>query len=216
VAAEEEFELERPYEANAAPPASVPVRTAAPAEATAPEPAPSAAPATPGEFEFDLGSTPTIPFQVTPVDEGGEPPEMAEATAPEPPPAAPEPPAAAAPEPPAAPAAAPPAAEAGVGAELVSSTLAELYFKQGHIDKACEVYGQLLEREPANEHVRQRFAELSDLAQRAAAPPATSVAPAPPPTPTPAGDDRAARRQALERTIARLEGFLSAVKRSAP
>jgi pentatricopeptide repeat protein len=254
VEAEEEFELERPYEAGTAQTervpetAPLPVEPAAPAETPPPAPAPPSEarapspPASASEFEFDLAATPTIPFQVTPVDVDEEV----------------EPQAAAIERPPAAPA---PPTEAGTGAELVSSTLAELYFKQGHVDKAREVYRQLVEREPTNDRVRQRFEELTELEQRGAAPappparpvgtaapaappsfeaappvvaPAPTIAPAPvaarapaaapAPVPAPAaavaapaaGDSRAARRQALERTIARLEGFLSAIRRSAP
>jgi tetratricopeptide (TPR) repeat protein len=246
VATEEEFELERPHEAGTTGEAATvepPARreTPAPAPPAAERPAPPP-PASSSEFEFDLAAAPTIPFQVTPLDadeEGG--PEAAAAVE-ETPPAEVEPP-------PAAPPPAPPARPAeGGGVELVSSTLAELYFKQGHVDKAREVYRQLVDREPANDRVRQRFEELTDLAERSAAavvetveaprpapPPAEepaaaaprpfeAAAPAPPPTPAPpveaaaraGGDSRAARRQALERTIARLEDFLSVIKRSAP
>ena len=41
--------------------------------------------------------------------------------------------------------------------ELISSTLAELYFNQGFTDKAIEVYQQVLGREPANERARARL-----------------------------------------------------------
>jgi len=77
--------------------------------------------------------------------------------------------------------------------ELVSPTLAELYFKQGFIDKAVEVYRQLVEREPGNERLRRRLAELQA-----------------PPAPAP---EAAARKVVLERTIARLEGMLAALKK---
>ena len=73
-----------------------------------------------------------------------------------------------------------------------SSTLAELYFQQGLVDRAVDVYRQLLEQEPENEKARQRLDEL----QRAA----------------PVADERAARRRALERTIAGLEALLGAVR----
>ena len=74
-----------------------------------------------------------------------------------------------------------------------SSTLAELYFQQGLVDRAVDVYRQLLEQEPDNEKARQRLAEL----ERAA----------------PVADDRAARRRTLERTIAGLETLLGAVRK---
>jgi hypothetical protein len=82
-----------------------------------------------------------------------------------------------------------PAPESASG-ELTSPTLAELYFKQGFPDKAIEVYRQLVEREPGNDRLRRRLAELQDS----------------PPVP-------ASRRVALERTIAKLEGMLAAIKK---
>jgi len=101
---------------------------------------------------------------------------------PAPPPPAPEP------ERAPAPAAAPTAGSAS--GELTSPTLAELYYKQGFPDKAIEVYRQLVEREPGNDRLRRRLAELQDS----------------PPMP-------ASRRVALERTIAKLEGMLAAIKK---
>lgn len=100
---------------------------------------------------------------------------------------------------------------------LSSSTLAELYFNQGFLEKAVEVYRQLLEREPSNERARARLTELEALErhlQAAAAPGPPS--PAPPGAPAPAAgeaDVRRRRREAIQRTIARLEGLLAAVRR---
>ena len=74
-----------------------------------------------------------------------------------------------------------------------SSTLAELYFKQGLVERAADVYRQLLVEEPDNERARARLAELAQLSS--------------------AHDDRATRRRALERTIAGLEALLVAVQR---
>ena len=96
----------------------------------------------------------------------------------------------------------------------MSATLAELYFNQGFVDKAVEVYRQLVDREPDNERLRRRLAELQ------APPPAPTPPPAPEPAPAPAATraaspspDRASRRLALERTIAKLEGMLAAIKK---
>jgi tetratricopeptide (TPR) repeat protein len=95
---------------------------------------------------------------------------------------------------------------------LSSSTLAELYLGQGFVDKAIEVYRQLLQREPGNEQARARMGELAALL--ATSPPGSPVIPVPP------GDapreDRAARRRDIERTIARLEELLATVRRHAP
>jgi Tetratricopeptide repeat len=90
----------------------------------------------------------------------------------------------------------------------MSPTLAELYFNQGFTEKAVEVYRQLLVREPDNDRLRRRLAELQGGAS-ASAPAAPSVPASAEPAPSPT----AARRAALERTIARLEGMLAAIKK---
>jgi hypothetical protein len=84
-----------------------------------------------------------------------------------------------------------------------SSTLAELYFRQGLVDRAVEVYRQVLVSEPGNERARARLEELAALAE-----PAAVGGPA-----TGAEEERAARRRALERTITRLEALLTVVRR---
>jgi tetratricopeptide (TPR) repeat protein len=81
---------------------------------------------------------------------------------------------------------------AALEAELASVTLAELYLGQGVRDKAIEVLRQVINREPENARAQERLAEIEQ--------PVTS-------------DRRAARRQALERTIARLESMLAAARR---
>jgi hypothetical protein len=82
-----------------------------------------------------------------------------------------------------------------------SSTLAELYYQQGLVDRAVDVYRQLLEQEPSNERARLRLVELET----------SGAGPEPPPAVVP--DERASRRRALERTIAGLETLLAAVQR---
>jgi hypothetical protein len=84
---------------------------------------------------------------------------------------------------------------------LSSATLAELYFDQGLHDRALEVYEELAAREPGNERLRARLAEL-----RAFAPEHANASGA-------SGDAGAARRAAVLRTISRLEGLLAAVRR---
>jgi hypothetical protein len=79
------------------------------------------------------------------------------------------------------------------GTPFSSSTLAELYLRQGIVDRAVEVYRQVLAEEPGNDRARSRLAELEG-------------APSP-------GEARSARRKALERTIAGLEALLSALQR---
>ena len=99
----------------------------------------------------------------------------------------------------------------------MSATLAELYFKQGFAEKAVEVYRQLIQRDPENDRLHRRLAEIQHARPATAAP---ADVPAPAPAPVPAavgaaatGPDPASRRLALERTIAKLEGMLSAIKK---
>jgi tetratricopeptide (TPR) repeat protein len=80
------------------------------------------------------------------------------------------------------------------GTPFSSSTLAELYLKQGLVERAVEVYRQLLAEEPGNERARSRLAEIEAM--------------------PPAADARSARRRQLERTIAGLEALLGAVQRA--
>ena len=89
---------------------------------------------------------------------------------------------------------------------LSSSTLAELYFNQGFTRQALDVYRELSGREPGNERIRARIAELEAIEREIDG--ETGI-------PAPAsGDPKARRRQAIERTIARLEGFLATVRRA--
>jgi len=79
---------------------------------------------------------------------------------------------------------------------LLSPTLAELYFGQGAFDQAIGVYEQLVVREPANEKLQARLAEV----RRAAIAPSDKA--------------RQARRLEIEAQIARLEQLLTLVKRA--
>ena len=44
---------------------------------------------------------------------------------------------------------------------ILSTTLAEIYMRQGHFDKAREVYERLLSRDAANSFYRRRLTLLS-------------------------------------------------------
>ncbi len=90
--------------------------------------------------------------------------------------------------------------------ELASPTLAELYFSQGFTEKALEVYRQLLERDPANARVAARLAEIENLVGKE---PASDGRQEP-------HQARAVRREAVQRTIGRLERLLVATRREAP
>jgi hypothetical protein len=96
--------------------------------------------------------------------------------------------------------------------DLNSSTLAELYFNQGFTDQAIDVYRQISEREPGNERVQARLRELEALKRHL-----HEQETPPPPAASPGGGDeagtRAARRAALTRTIARLQGLQAALRK---
>jgi tetratricopeptide (TPR) repeat protein len=92
--------------------------------------------------------------------------------------------------------------------EIISSTLAELYFSQGVTEKAIEVYRQVLLREPGNDRARARLAELERLEEHL-----TSEEKAAPAPPASSDDPRQRRRLAVERTIARLEAMLGALRK---
>jgi tetratricopeptide (TPR) repeat protein len=50
--------------------------------------------------------------------------------------------------------------QGGAGANVATVTLAEIYFQQGLREQALQIYRQLLEREPENDTVRKRIAEI--------------------------------------------------------
>jgi len=91
---------------------------------------------------------------------------------------------------------------------LYSSTLAELYFQQGFTRQAIDVYEQLIAREPANDRLRARLFELQAYEREEGG----SAVPASPPPPV--FDPRARRREAIGRTISRLESLLQATRRA--
>ena len=146
-------------------------------DAAAPAP-PGAAPTTlpPGFGPVDETAAPTLPPRAVAVEETVFDEEPA-------PPAAPGPAGASPPEDTTSPG----------GTPFSSSTLAELYLRQGIVDRAVEVYKQVLAEEPGNDRARSRLAEIEKA-------------------PLPA-ETRAARRRALERTIAGLEALLSVLQR---
>jgi hypothetical protein len=74
------------------------------------------------------------------------------------------------------------------------------------MDKAIEMYRLVLARDPHNERARTRLTEIEALDERVRAEEAAVAG-------LGTGDPQTARRQAIERTIARLEGLLSALRR---
>jgi tetratricopeptide (TPR) repeat protein len=189
-----------PVEARVVPPVSPPA-----VAVTAVTPLGASAPQMSAESFYESDVTPTLPTAYSPglglADVAPAPPlppgavaaeetvfeAEAEAEAETPP----EPAEAARPAPPTT--SAPEDAATGAGTPFSSSTLAELYFRQGLVDRAVEVYRQVLDEEPGNERARSRLADIESA-----------------PRPT---DARAGRRAALERTIAGLEALLLVLQR---
>jgi tetratricopeptide (TPR) repeat protein len=213
------FELERPYETEPTvvghmPPAFAGGAAPPPPEVVVLAPEPPPIPLSSADESFELES----PYEAPPTRVGAPPPPVASlgteaAVGPEAAPAAaaplpaPEPTAAQPPPPPpAAPAAAPAPVAAVEDAELNTVTLAELYLSQGVMDKAMEVYRQVLERDPHNERARTRLSEIEALDRRISAEQALGPAEA-------GADPQSARRAAIERTITKLEGLLTALRR---
>ncbi len=97
------------------------------------------------------------------------------------------------PAPPATRAAAKPAvaaAEEGLADELQTNTLAELYLRQGLVDKAIEVYGAMLRLDPENDRILRRLQELGGNAFTRESPPTAMASsagrpPVPPALPMP-------------------------------
>ena len=203
VAADEEFELERPYES----PTTAIGAGHAPG-AAAPPPAAAPAPEGTEDQEFELEAPHEAPstgwvasIRPLPVAEEAPPP----APTPTPMAAAMAPPAAQ-PAPPASPQPAP------APSSLISPTLGELYFNQGFTDRAIEVYRELSAREPDNERLSARLRELEKVQGALAG--GGPAAAARTDEPGPAADVAAAdRRQAIQRTIVRLEGLLAAIRK---
>jgi tetratricopeptide (TPR) repeat protein len=94
----------------------------------------------------------------------------------------------------------------GPATPFSSPTLAELYLQQGLLERAVEVYRQLVDEEPGNERARRRLAEVEALVGDADWPAPAAHAGG-------VADEREARRRALERTIELLEGLLAALRR---
>lgn len=201
-----DFDLAPPTQAPAPVPEPWRPGPPAPPEPRSQPPAPAPPPAI--ALPEPPAPVPSVPRPAVPVPSEPPPPlpPPVFAPVPSPPPPRAETPA---PPPPPAPVESAPAAPEPEAGDLTSSTLAELYFNQGFTDKAIEVYRQLLQRGPGNERARTRLEELEALERRlkdeearaASAPGGVS------------GDPAAARRQAIERTIVRLEGLLTALRK---
>jgi tetratricopeptide (TPR) repeat protein len=90
---------------------------------------------------------------------------------------------------------------------LNTATLAELYFNQGFTEKAVEVYREMLALDPGNGRLEARLAEIEALDRHLRGVETPESMPA-------VAEPGQSRRQAVERTIERLEALLAAVKRA--
>jgi hypothetical protein len=96
---------------------------------------------------------------------------------------------------------------------LATTTLAELYVSQGHLDRAVKVYRQLVATNPTNPQLQSRLEELEMLAMASSEPErssqrsggASGTSSNTPPDPN---------VRFLERAIRELEGWLAAIGRS--
>ncbi len=109
-----------------------------------------------------------------------------------------------------------PAGTRGAAGDGISTpTLAELYVRQGFVDRAIEVYERLLSLEPGNATAARRLGELRQVAAGAvtSAPAVVSaaVAAAPAPRPAAAGGSRPPAG-AGEEAVDRLERWLRAIQ----
>lgn len=191
------FEAPRPASAPAPPPAAVASgtspRSSGSARPSASGPAAASPPSSPGERAALRRGVPGAPAGAAPAPEPPPrpPAPVAAASAPLPGaalrrPTAPPAGAAsaaerAAPGPGPAPVAARPAPEAAPSARaprdsVSTQTLAELYVRQGFIDRAIEVYRRMLSHDPSNAEIGRRLSELLHLAPEE--PPVSAGAPA--------------------------------------
>jgi tetratricopeptide (TPR) repeat protein len=98
---------------------------------------------------------------------------------------------------------------------LATTTLAELYISQGHLDRAVQVYRQLVASNPNNPQLQSRLEELEMLATASSEPERSRTAsprPAGGTSDTPPNDTPNVRF--LEQAIRELEGWLAAIGRS--
>jgi pentatricopeptide repeat protein len=79
--------------------------------------------------------------------------------------------------------------DAGEGDALHTNTLAELYLRQGLVDKAVEVYRSMLRVDPDNQRAARRLADLAPGGAPSSAPARPHIAPVTV-RPAPAADDR--------------------------
>jgi len=98
---------------------------------------------------------------------------------------------------------APAASRSPAGDALQTSTLADLYLRQGLVDRAIEVYRAMLRVDPGNQRARQRLAEIE-----------SGGAPAAPAVMNAAASTAASPNDARRQATARLEEWLDTIRRA--
>lgn len=93
---------------------------------------------------------------------------------------------------------------------LATPTLAEIFLQQGLVDKAADVYREILQGDPGNDEARLRLSEIESLAVKPDAGMTIEPAPPPPARAEPAPDPAA---EARARKVEVLRGFLRAVQK---
>lgn len=86
--------------------------------------------------------------------------------------------------------------------EITTNTIAELYIKQGYIDKAIDIYKAIMELDPSNDAARIKIEELQKkmTAQELE------------PTPGVVSDEKQGETGSIEHQINRLEGWLNNIR----
>ena len=92
---------------------------------------------------------------------------------------------------------------AGDAMEITTNTIAELYIKQGYLDKALDIYKAILEIEPGNEVAGAKLKEIEAMMAETGG--EGSEAPGPPQS-VPTGT------VTIEAQVARLESWLVTVQ----
>ena len=93
--------------------------------------------------------------------------------------------------------------------ELVSPTLAQLYFRQGHYEQAIRVYDQLLRREPNNESYRKAHQMALALLEGQGGSSASAASAPSPADPSGGASTEPAEKPGNGPAIGRLQGWLN-------
>jgi hypothetical protein len=113
-------------------------------------------------------------------------------------------------------------ASPGLEGDLQTTTLAELYVRQGHYEQGIEIYRKILEHNPDNDEVRQRLEDALSLAnlltkrpkETKPSSPATRIPEVSPPAPRSDQSVQSTPEQLRQARVQRLQAWLEQLKRS--